>query len=274
MTRIIILILVFTTPVLAGDPTRTNAWSKVDKPMAGKTQTIGGYSNGCFTGGATLPSVGKGYETIRKSRNRYYGHPNLIEAVQWVAAQHHEAGGDTLLVGDLSQPAGGPMPFGHRSHQAGLDADIWFTNVPEHQRGSDASFERLVDLKAEQVNAKIWSPKYIRLLKIAASHPKVERIFVNWILKRHLCKTITDDKSWLRKLRPWWGHDRHFHIRLSCPKDSPSCRPQNPVSKTAICGGENWFSDKAVIARRKARKGKPKVRKPKVLPQACQALIK
>ncbi len=274
MRRIIILILVLTSPVLAGEPTPTNAWSKVAKPVAGQTQTIGGYSNGCFTGGATLPPVGKGYETIRKSRNRYYGHPNLIETVKWVAAQHHQVGGDTLLVGDLSQPAGGPMPFGHRSHQAGLDADIWFTNVPESQRASDASFVRLVDLKGERINTKIWSPKYIRLLKIAASHPQVERIFVNWILKRHLCKIITEDKSWLRKLRPWWGHDRHFHIRLFCPKDSPKCRPQNPVSQTAICGGENWFSDNAVIARRKARKGKPKARKPKVLPKACQALVK
>ena len=273
MTRIVMLILVFWTPVLNAESNRTNAWSQVKAPISGKARTIGGYSNGCFTGGTTLPHTGVGYETIRRSRNRYYGHPHLIEVVQWVAAKHHETEGETLLVGDLSQPAGGPMPFGHRSHQAGLDADIWFTNVPTNKRKTDESFPRLVDLKGEAIAQSEWSPKYVRLLKTAASHPKVERIFVNWILKRHLCKTLTEDKTWLRKLRPWWGHDRHFHIRLACPPDSPNCRPQNPVAQNAICGGETWFSDKAVIARRKARNGKPKARKPKILPRACQALV-
>lgn len=274
MARLIMLILVSFSPIFAAEPQPTNAWSGVQTPVAGQTQTIGGYSNGCFIGGNTLPHTGTGYETIRRSRNRYYGHPQLIEVVQWVAKKHHEAGGETLLIGDLSQPAGGPMPFGHRSHQAGLDADIWFTNVPEDKRGADASFQRLVNLKKERINKSVWAPKYVRLLKIAASHPKVERIFVNWILKRHLCKTLKDDKTWLRKLRPWWGHDRHFHIRLACPLDSPKCRPQTPVAQNAVCGGEYWFSDASVIARRKARKGKPKVRKAKVLPKACQALVK
>src|SRR6516165_2279694 len=32
-----------------------------------------------------------------------------------------------LLVGDISQPRGGPMITGHDSHQVGLDADIWLT---------------------------------------------------------------------------------------------------------------------------------------------------
>ena len=274
MTRLIMLILVFSIPALAGEPTPKNAWSSIKTPVPGQTQTIGGYSNGCFIGGSTLPHTGTGYETIRRTRNRYYGHPQLIEAVQWIARQHHEAGGKTLLIGDLSQPAGGPMPFGHRSHQAGLDADIWFTNVPEAKRSADTSFQRLVNLKKERINDKVWTAEYVHLLKIAASHPKVERIFVNWILKRHLCTSLDGDKTWLRKLRPWWGHDRHFHIRLACPADSPDCKPQSPVSQNAVCGGEYWFSDASVIARRKVAKGKGKVRKPKILPKACQALIK
>ena len=32
-----------------------------------------------------------------------------------------------ILVGDISQPRGGPMLTGHASHQIGLDADVWLT---------------------------------------------------------------------------------------------------------------------------------------------------
>ena len=274
MTTRILLILLLSSPILASEQRPKNAWSIVEKPIKGKTQTFGGYSNGCFVGGATLPHTGKGYETIRRHRNRFYGHPELIEVVKWIAAKHEDQGGERLLIGDLSQPAGGPMPYGHRSHQAGLDADIWFTNVDPSLRDSDESFPRLVDLKKETINPDVWDPKFVSLLKLAGSHPSVDRIFVNWILKRHLCQTEQGDKSWLRKLRPWWGHDRHFHVRLRCPTDSPRCRPQASIASRPPCGGETWFSDAEVLARRKRSKKKTGPKKPKVLPNACKRLLK
>ena len=245
----------------------------MDKPIKGKTQTIGGYSNGCFIGGPTLPHTGKGYETIRRHRNRFYGHPELIEVVQWIAAQHKEQGGHQLLIGDLSQPAGGPMPYGHRSHQAGLDADIWFTNVDPEMRHTDSSFPRLVDLKKETINQNVWDQKFVSLLKLAGSHPSVDRIFVNWILKRHLCKTEKGDKSWLRKLRPWWGHDRHFHVRLRCPADSPHCRPQASDRRTTTMRRGNVVLRCPGHCKAKKVKEKPGPKKPKVLPNACKRLI-
>ena len=36
-----------------------------------------------------------------------------------------------FLVGDISQPRGGPMFTGHASHQIGLDADVWLTPMPD-----------------------------------------------------------------------------------------------------------------------------------------------
>ena len=36
-----------------------------------------------------------------------------------------------ILVGDISQPRGGPMLTGHASHQVGLDADVWLTPMPD-----------------------------------------------------------------------------------------------------------------------------------------------
>ena len=70
---------------------------------------------------------------MRLSRNRNWGHPELIALLERFAGEvkkNNEWPG--LLVGDISQPRGGPMLTGHASHQVGLDADIWFTPMPDH----------------------------------------------------------------------------------------------------------------------------------------------
>ena len=72
------------------------------------------------------PRAGRGYEVVRIGRNRRYGHPNLIAFVQRLGAGARRAKLGLLVVGDLSQPRGGPTPSGHRSHQTGLDADIGY----------------------------------------------------------------------------------------------------------------------------------------------------
>ena len=47
----------------------------------------------------------------------------------------------------------------------------------------------------------------------AASYPEVERILVNPGIKKKLCDTVTGDRSWLRKIRPFWGHDWFFGVQ-------------------------------------------------------------
>ena len=76
----------------------------------------------------------------------------------------------------------------------------------------------------------LWTPAHARLLKRAASYPEVERIFVNPGIKKKLCDTVTGDRSWLRKVRPFWGHDDHFHVRIGCQPGSPAARgrPDTP----------------------------------------------
>ena len=46
------------------------------------------------------------------------------------------------------------------------------------------------------------------------------------------------------KVRPWWGHYYHFHIRLGCPRGAGSCKGQAPVTADDGCGAEldNWFT--------------------------------
>jgi len=59
-------------------------------------------------------------------------------------------------------------------------------------------------------------------LKQRHSNAQVERIFVNPAIKKALCRETTGNRTWLHKVRPWWGHDYHFHVRLRCPADQ--CR--------------------------------------------------
>lgn len=196
-------------------------------------QSIGFYSNGCIAGAKTLPIDGVGYQVMRTSRNRYYGHPNTVQFIQKLA-KNLDALNLSLLLGDIGQAKGGPLPFGHASHQIGLDIDIWFWNHPEQRTRSLTQTERdelplvsMLDSNGVADPVK-FNETQITKLRLAASDSMVQRIFINPALKVHLCKTL-GDKSWLQKLRPWPGHDEHFHVRLFCPSTSLDCVSQDPV---------------------------------------------
>jgi penicillin-insensitive murein endopeptidase len=75
-----------------------------------------------------------------------------------------------------------------------------------------------------------WTTTHHRLLKEAASDPRVDRIFVAAAVKIEMCKNATKkDKKWLQKIRPVAGHDTHFHVRLKCPKGARLCETQTPT---------------------------------------------
>jgi penicillin-insensitive murein endopeptidase len=266
-------LLLGSAPALAG-----NAWSAVAYPLSGSPQVIGSYAAGCVAGAGALPLVGDGYQAMRPSRNRYYGHPKLIAFVERMGRETAARGG-RLLIGDLAQPRGGPMPSGHRSHQSGLDVDIWFLQKPRDQVLSRADTERIempsmVRATEGALNASRWSPRYRDALKQAAQSPEVDRIFVNAIIKQALCQSETD-RSWLNKVRPWWGHDSHFHVRLVCPRDSALCQPQKPIPPGAGCDADlaNWVRDirQAALSPKPYRRPEP----PSAdrLPTACNAVL-
>ena len=110
---------------LSGQEARL-VFGAAEGPHISQAEVIGGYARGCLAGGARLPETGPTWAAMRLSRNRNWGHPELVDFVQdfsaRVAAQTAWRG---LYVGDLTQPRGGPMLSGHVSHQSGLDADIW-----------------------------------------------------------------------------------------------------------------------------------------------------
>jgi penicillin-insensitive murein endopeptidase len=142
------------------------------------------------------------------------------------------------------------MLTGHGSHQIGLDADLWLTPMPDRRLSpterDEMSAKDVVTADGMGVDAA-WTPQHKRLLETVAREPAVARIFVNPAIKRALCREAGDDRGWLRKVRPWWGHDDHFHIRLTCPPGQKLCQDQEPPPPGDGCGKELdwWFTDEA-----------------------------
>ena len=143
------------------------------------------------------------------------------------------------------------MLTGHASHQIGLDADIWLTPMPDRRlvarRSARTCQRRLAgqERHASRSTTALWTPAHARLLKRAASYPEVERILVNPGIKKKLCDTVTGDRTWLRKIRPFWGHDYHFHIRIGCQPGSPNCKAQEATPPGDGCGKSLawWFTE-------------------------------
>jgi penicillin-insensitive murein endopeptidase len=183
-----------------------------------------------------------------------------------------------VVIGDLSQPRGGPTPTGHRSHQIGLDADVGYVAPAGLRPGRVSALDRerlappaVIDLATRQPTP-LWSPKVLRLLELAVSDPAVDRIFVHPTIKRMLCEE-RGKAPWQPRIRPWWGHHDHFHVRLRCPPDSPHCIPQE-VPPDDGCGPtlDWWFSSDA-DATRSRRKQAETVEPQPVLPEPCRPLL-
>jgi penicillin-insensitive murein endopeptidase len=259
----------------ASTPAR-EVFGSIATPLAGPVRVIGFYSRGCLGGAAGLPADGPGWQVMRPSRNRAWGTPALVSYIRKLAAAAPGLGWRGLLVGDMSQPRGGPMAFGHASHQIGLDVDIWLTPMPARKL-SPAERDGMEPVSMlgpdkQSVDKSRWTPAHLRLLRQAAADPRVERIFVHPAIKKALCEGAGGSRGWLAKVRPYWGHYEHFHVRLSCPPGMASCRAQKPPGGGDGCGKElsDWLAE---IAKPPKPPGPP----PKIpplswLPPACTAI--
>ena len=136
---------------------------------------------------------------MRLSRNRMWGHPDLIRFLEAFARRvPAEAGWKGLLVGDISQPRGGPMLTGHASHQIGLDADIWLTPMPQRRLSTsereNMSATNMVRSDWMDVDPAAWTPNHTRVIRMAARDESVHRIFVNPAIKKALCREAGSDR--------------------------------------------------------------------------------
>ena len=258
-----------------------NRWAQVTAPAKGSPRSLGEYSSGCLRGAAKLALDGPGYQVMHPSRARFYGHPDLVDFVRKLGQALHAEKFADMLVGDLSQPRGGPAPGGHSSHQTGLDVDLWYWQPKAAEHGPLARADResikarsVLDGKAGAVRAEL-APRVSALLRLAASDTRVTRIFVHPLIKRMLCADTVNDRAWLEKIRPWYGHDDHFHVRLACPVGDPSCVAQMPVAAGDGCADLDWwFSKEREADRDKGRATyQAKVGQAPGMPAECQKLL-
>lgn len=233
----------------AAEPLAKNLFGGKRLPAATQPQAHGFYNKGCFSGGVAIAVDGPNWQAMRVSRNRRWGHPTMVRLIERLSREAAQDGWPGLLVGDISQPRGGPMLSGHASHQIGLDADIWLTPMPSRrlsatERENMPAVSMLRD-NSLHVDDRRWTSAHAALLRRAASYPEVERILVHPGIKKKLCDTVTGNRAWLRKVRPFWGHHYHFHIRIGCPSGSPGCRRQDAVAPGEGCDSSLawWFTD-------------------------------
>lgn len=260
-------------------PAWSTPWEHFETPTPGQPQAIGSYSNGCLAGATPLPAEGEGYQRVRSERGRYYGHQSMIAFLEQLSAKASKLRLGQLLVSDIAMPRGGRFRSGHASHQTGLDADIWLTTL-EHPASEEVlkTLQPLpmVDLKAYQIIRDNWTDNQANLIQLAASDDQVARIFVHPVIKEQLCAATWTDRRWLRKVRPWWGHYYHFHVRMHCPQGDSQCKEQLPPPPGDGCGAELASWKPKPVSERQTAKAKPAKKRPvlKPLPPAgCMAML-
>jgi penicillin-insensitive murein endopeptidase len=275
---LILVVLVLPTHALAQERPAKELFGGAALPADRTAEPIGFYSRGCLSGGAALPIDGPYWQAMRLSRNRHWGLPILVDFIQKLARDAAtEDGWPGLLVGDMSQPRGGPMLSGHASHQTGLDVDIWVNPMPPRhltrQEREDTSAVHVVEPGPHEVYPDRWSPQLGRMIRRAALDPRVERIFVAPGIKKKLCETAGDDRAWLRQVRPYYGHHDHIHVRLSCPAGTP-CRAQSAPPPGDGCGADlDWWFTSEPYRDRPGPSGPQKQMMLADLPPACTEVL-
>ena len=236
---------------------------------------LGPQGTGCIAGAVELSASGPGFETIRAGKTAFWGAPSTIEAIRTLGAHAQGSGLPELYIGELSRPRGGPIAGSHVSHQVGLDVDIYLDltrkpilNVAQRQ---DLEPPTVVRPDRRGIDPARWRAQHVTLLKLAAGLPAVDRILVNPAIKKELCETVREDRSWLRLIRPWYGHAAHMHIRFRCPADQPECIQAAPPPPGESCDASlQWWFDQL-----DAPPSPPGPRRPpSPVPAACKAILR
>jgi len=247
LTAVIALLIAVSGTALA-DPLAKQLFGAKAAGSRQAPAPYGSYAKGCVAGAVQLPETGPTWQAMRLSRNRNWGHPEAIDYVQKLSAfAATQPGWNGLYIGDISQPRGGPMLSGHRSHQMGLDIDIWMLPATRLDLSRRAR-ENISSISLRRsggafVNSN-WSRAHHEILRAAARDKRVARIFVFPGAKVRMCKDEKGNRRYLRKIRPWYGHHYHFHVRLSCPKGASGCVNQNPPPRGDGCAeAQTWVNN-------------------------------
>lgn len=259
------------------------AGAQPSTPAPGPALIIGSDAAGCIQGAVRLPDTAPGMQTIRLSKSTFWGHPAVIAHLLDLAKRAQAAGLPDLYMNDISLPRGGPLAGIHASHQRGVDADVWLDVAGPHPVLPLAAREALepkslVRADGREVDPSVWRSEHITLIRLAATEPGIDRVLVNPAIKRQLCLEATGDRSWLHRVRPWYGHTAHMHLHFACPKlpdgSTGACVDQAPPPSGDGCDASlQWWFDRLNHPAPPSPPGPIPAPKPVVLPAACKAIM-
>jgi hypothetical protein len=157
---------------------------------------------GFLTDGTQLPVEGPDWVTwnpvedrVPNRPNRLYGNEFTIHAVLSVLTAYRASNPDAprVVVGDISLRNGGPMDQ-HRSHQNGLDVDVYYPRLDRRLRAPTTP---------EQVDTALAQDLLDRFVAAGA-----QMVFVGYSSKLHGPSTV---------VIPYPNHENHMHVRFRQP---------------------------------------------------------
>lgn len=247
-------------------------WLEPFTPYTGSNARVyGSPSNGCLSGAEELSDKDEKFQLQRWTYDRNFAHPIMLQYFHDLKARAAAIDLPPLIVGDLSRAYGGPLGANssHASHNTGLDMDLPFDFAAPRKTKQELEHPQDNIIVSGKQVLPTFTPAVASYIKLAASDPRVDRVFVAPMIKKHMCSLYANkpESGFLHKLRPWYGHRAHMHVRLNCPSDSPQCVWPAPIPEGDGCGAEldSWFVPPAKTATAIA-KAKPKK---KVLPEQC-----
>ena len=170
-----------------------------------RSRALGRPNRGRLAGGVELPAAGTHFVTVDPvtgtSPNRAWrrhGTDRLVEVLLRVAGEHAAAHPDAprLVVGDLSRPRGGGFGReyggdGHRSHQNGLDADVFYPRRDGRER---------IPARVAQVDRRLAQELVDRFVRAGAQY-----VFVG---------PGTGLRGPAKVVMALGNHDDHLHLRI------------------------------------------------------------
>ncbi len=212
-----------------------------------REQVHGTYTNGYLVDPSELLLEGFGFIKIFRQRGHQFGADQLVDLIMKMSSKVKNAFSfsERLQIGDMSSEKGGQLG-GHSSHQNGLDVDISYLRKDKREQdpwftaGSKTGFdESFVDNSGFSKNFDVERNWFV--LKEFVKTGKVQRIFVDGILKAGFCKytkskgIYEENIEVLRRLRAWPLHDDHMHVRMFCPAGSNACMVQEEPPAGSGC---------------------------------------
>jgi hypothetical protein len=170
-----------------------------------RSRAVGKPNHGRLLGGVKLPAAGTHFVTVDPvtgtSPNRAwrrYGTDRLLRVLLRVAGEHAAAhpGAARLVIADLSRPHGGRFGpeyggDGHRSHQNGLDADVYYPRRDGLER---------IPRRVGQVDRRLAQELVDRFVRAGAQY-----VFVG---------PRTGLRGPAKVVMTVANHDDHLHVRI------------------------------------------------------------